>query len=924
MTLEVTYSNGVTELSSYADLTLPELYKQLESSIPLNDSGSLFLGEKKLDSNSWDELKSNNSIQLTYIDRSFSPTSDNESDYSLLSDTDRLSDVELLDYGVETPTVNESLDSLSVNNESFSTVVDKFDDGPITLYSEEEFVKEVEEKLMLGKELEEANTIKSNLNNELDVVKKELELVMNSKDELQKEWDETRNALRSENSKMKSNLLQKSLALSRHEGYKASDEKDMAFLRTKLREDTERLEAEVKRHRMDGRRKALEINRLLRNVEDLSSVEKNLKDAKLKLKANNAKFCEFEKAAEESALLIKNLKVAAEKDKLLIENLNQEAINDALSIEELNAESDQDKIMIKKLTELADKDKTLINKLTEGAEKDALLIVKLKKVAEKDGLLIKELENAAEKNKDDLKKLNTTINNNNTLVCQLESEIKAHTSTIDDLRATIEDLQCKLQDKSKSTLEQSSITDSPQLCDQNSSTEPLNLRDQISSTDNVFVNEICKSSESSAVEFISEVKEIVDNLMKKIENNRKFTPELLNQLGLDFATRDWGFTFGPPQTKTNFKEAIPDVVPLPCPVFIPGSFIDPEKENTSKFCSGSSSHADSTTRSSADFSINENFFSSVPTQQPCKINCHPSVCAPFSKTESTLPSYATVAQQYSKRHGKSKKNVAFSFDVAANENIITWNQKCNNCKVIIKGTRFKCLKCPEWYNIICDGCELKNFTGERYSCRDCEDFDYCSDCINIHAATPKHSQYHAFENRGLPPMRWNGVFCDGCKKRNFTGPRYKCSHCYDVDLCETCVSDEKILNGLHTSVNQLSHTFMRLDSAKDLCNRKGVCCDNCSIRNFAGVRWKCAHCDNYDLCQWCYEKFDKNMINGCSSNTEEKHPFLKMIPKSEKKESMRKRVREMGFITNEAELETLSDLYVGDMQQVVNFFLERD
>eukprot|EP00128_Syssomonas_multiformis_P001899 Colp12_sorted_trinity150504_noHs@9752 len=31
----------------------------------------------------------------------------------------------------------------------------------------------------------------------------------------------------------------------------------------------------------------------------------------------------------------------------------------------------------------------------------------------------------------------------------------------------------------------------------------------------------------------------------------------------------------------------------------------------------------------------------------------------------------------------------------------------------------------------------------------------------------------------------------------------------------------------------------------------GVCCDGCNTQNFAGMRWKCLHCPNYDLCDTC-------------------------------------------------------------------------
>lgn len=33
-----------------------------------------------------------------------------------------------------------------------------------------------------------------------------------------------------------------------------------------------------------------------------------------------------------------------------------------------------------------------------------------------------------------------------------------------------------------------------------------------------------------------------------------------------------------------------------------------------------------------------------------------------------------------------------------------------------------------------------------------------------------------------------GVTCDACGKKDFTGPRFKCQQCYDFDLCWNCVA----------------------------------------------------------------------------------------------------------------------------------------
>lgn len=48
------------------------------------------------------------------------------------------------------------------------------------------------------------------------------------------------------------------------------------------------------------------------------------------------------------------------------------------------------------------------------------------------------------------------------------------------------------------------------------------------------------------------------------------------------------------------------------------------------------------------------------------------------------------------------------------------------------------------------------------------------------------------------------IVCDGCDSQGIGGMRYKCSVCYDYDLCYTCYHGDK---------HDLSHPFKRFDSA---------------------------------------------------------------------------------------------------------------
>lgn len=54
----------------------------------------------------------------------------------------------------------------------------------------------------------------------------------------------------------------------------------------------------------------------------------------------------------------------------------------------------------------------------------------------------------------------------------------------------------------------------------------------------------------------------------------------------------------------------------------------------------------------------------------------------------------------------------------------------------------------------------------------------------------------------LPPSYHEGVSCDGCLSGNFSGNRYKCLRCYDFDLCQACY----LSNRFRTEGNDTTHS----------------------------------------------------------------------------------------------------------------------
>lgn len=176
--------------------------------------------------------------------------------------------------------------------------------------------------------------------------------------------------------------------------------------------------------------------------------------------------------------------------------------------------------------------------------------------------------------------------------------------------------------------------------------------------------------------------------------------------------------------------------------------------------------------------------------------------------------------------------------------------------------------------IFCDGCD-GSVVGVRHKCLDCENFDFCSNCLNNPHMRMMHDFKHAFFPMDAPDditlfhdvqhgrrgVEHKGITCDACNKHVY-GVRHKCVECADFDLCQDCVSSVSA-----RSQHEMKHHFFPIESIWDHdvfrivvaeLNAQpeqqevvhSATCDGCDQR-INGVRHKCLSCTDFDFCTSC-------------------------------------------------------------------------
>jgi hypothetical protein len=154
---------------------------------------------------------------------------------------------------------------------------------------------------------------------------------------------------------------------------------------------------------------------------------------------------------------------------------------------------------------------------------------------------------------------------------------------------------------------------------------------------------------------------------------------------------------------------------------------------------------------------------------------------------------------------------------------------------------------------------------KRYKSRTEAKTDYCESCVNKKAL----QNYYLLENTQDDDILHEYLKCNSCGCEPICGPRFKCTTCDDVDICEQCF-DSRLVKLTHKSKKLGSkpeekqgqvekgcanHDFECIEVpilANGLAAHNEYKCVSCYMRPIIGGCFVCADCNHFSLCQNCY------------------------------------------------------------------------
>ncbi|KAF0373312.1 ubiquitin protein ligase [Gigaspora margarita] len=125
---------------------------------------------------------------------------------------------------------------------------------------------------------------------------------------------------------------------------------------------------------------------------------------------------------------------------------------------------------------------------------------------------------------------------------------------------------------------------------------------------------------------------------------------------------------------------------------------------------------------------------------------------------------------------------------------------------------------------------------------------------------------------------WHDANCDSCGLQ-IKGYRYKCGNCVNFDLCDTCIGSNhnpdhmflKIKYPINFDPRILllpkfpfapMETYVHTEISCDICGKSPIC----------GIRYKCGHCQDFDICGQCELKYRETNYK----NHDSTHVFIRL------------------------------------------------
>ncbi|CAG0888362.1 unnamed protein product [Darwinula stevensoni] len=174
------------------------------------------------------------------------------------------------------------------------------------------------------------------------------------------------------------------------------------------------------------------------------------------------------------------------------------------------------------------------------------------------------------------------------------------------------------------------------------------------------------------------------------------------------------------------------------------------------------------------------------------------------------------------------------------------NVECESCHGPVRGSRYKCLQCPEVD--LCHTCEARGTEHSHHL------FIRLPSRIPVVPLTP---DLDGMTGESFASEEHPGVSCNSCHQ-GVRGRRFKCLVCPDFNLCSNCEQSEE---------QHFHHPMIRFSKPSAIVLRSSVILPDGGIR---GYRYKCLKCQDYDLCMRC-EAASKHLH----------HRMLRIPPKCE-------------------------------------------